>query len=164
MASWFTVPFVPFCVRWYNVVQASGAANKVGSERSHQGGARWELLTFNIVLRFLKQCLRWILTATFFFFFQEHTVTWSAYLIISCVLKTQSWWICTRECIPAGHTTPMCPCLYPGSRERSQWIWTTWTWNSGGRTWECKKDRGHVSSNVHQCDHTTISKSVMCIN
>lgn len=34
-ASWFTLLFVSFYDRWYLVVQASGAAHKVGSKRPH---------------------------------------------------------------------------------------------------------------------------------
>lgn len=76
--------------------------------------------------------LCWFLMTFFFFFssFQEHTVTWNVYLITSCHLKTQCWWICTRECILAGRMTPMCRCLYSGSREKARWRWKTWTWNN----------------------------------
>lgn len=118
---------VCFCVRWYRLVQTGGAANKVGSQRSHQGGVRWEDIEWkpeHAAFGSRVFNLLWNLTDAFHFV-QEHMATWSVYLIISCALRTQSWWICTRECILAGRMTPMCPCLYPGSRKRVRWRWMT---------------------------------------
>lgn len=140
--------YIYFCVRWYNVVQASGAANKVGSQRPHQGGIRWGKKTKELLPVPNVSYVCYLLWPPYLFL-QEHTVTWSVCLIISCALKTQSWWICTSECILDGHMTRMFPFLYPGSRERALWIWTAWTWNSGVQKRHRTCIDGHT---LNQCD------------
>lgn len=132
---------VSFCVRRYHVVQASGAANKVGSQRPHQGGVRWENIKAKLVpaASVIHVCyLLWILTAIFHL--SRNTRSHEVCIWQSAALSRHSPDEFVQESVSSLDIWPLCAVTFTLGQERGH--------RRDGRLGhgivQCNKHTGHV--------------------